>query len=144
MDCSPARLLCPWDFPGKNIGVSCHFLLQGIFPIQRLNTGFLRLLHWQAGSLSLAPLWASLVAQTVKKPPPPIKVEKIKVRFLVCWTTWSLEYWEVEESKVILVSRDMDSLKMLYRLVNVFAETVLYIYEVTWLELIGFFKILIC
>ena len=25
----PSRLLCPWDFPGKNIGVSCHFLLQG-------------------------------------------------------------------------------------------------------------------
>ena len=26
------RLLCPWDFPGKNIRVSCHFLLQGIEP----------------------------------------------------------------------------------------------------------------
>ena len=25
------RLLCPWNFPGKNIGVGCHFLLQGIF-----------------------------------------------------------------------------------------------------------------
>ena len=24
----PARLLCPWDFPGKNSGVGCHFLLQ--------------------------------------------------------------------------------------------------------------------
>ena len=23
----PARLLCPWNFPGKNTGVSCHFLL---------------------------------------------------------------------------------------------------------------------
>ena len=30
----PARLLCPWDFPGKNIGVGCHFLLQGIFLTQ--------------------------------------------------------------------------------------------------------------
>ena len=29
MDCS---LLCPWDFPDENIGVGCHFLLQGIFP----------------------------------------------------------------------------------------------------------------
>ena len=28
----PARLLCPWDFPGKNTGVDCHFLLQRIFP----------------------------------------------------------------------------------------------------------------
>ena len=27
----PARLLCPWDFPGKNIGMGCHFLLQGSF-----------------------------------------------------------------------------------------------------------------
>ena len=23
----PARILCPWHFPGKNTGVSCHFLL---------------------------------------------------------------------------------------------------------------------
>ena len=28
------RLLCPWDFPGKNIGVGCPFLLQRIFLIQ--------------------------------------------------------------------------------------------------------------
>ena len=27
MDCSLARLLCPWDFPDKNPGVGCHFLL---------------------------------------------------------------------------------------------------------------------
>ena len=26
------RASCPWDFPGKNMGVGCHFLLQGIFP----------------------------------------------------------------------------------------------------------------
>ena len=24
----PTRLLCPWDPPGKNTGVGCHFLLQ--------------------------------------------------------------------------------------------------------------------
>ena len=38
----PARLLCAWDSPGKNTGVGCHALLQGIFPDQRLN---LSLLH---------------------------------------------------------------------------------------------------
>ena len=27
----PAKLLCPWDFPGKNTGVGCHFFLQRIF-----------------------------------------------------------------------------------------------------------------
>ena len=30
----PTRLLCPWDSPGKNTGVRCHALLQGIFPTQ--------------------------------------------------------------------------------------------------------------
>ena len=29
MDCSPTRLLHPWDFPGKNTGVGCHFLPPG-------------------------------------------------------------------------------------------------------------------
>ena len=31
----------PWYFPGKNPGVGCHSLLQGIFPTQRLNLGLL-------------------------------------------------------------------------------------------------------
>ena len=38
----PAKLLCPWNFPGKNAGVGCHSLLQGIFLTQGLN---LALLH---------------------------------------------------------------------------------------------------
>ena len=46
-----AKLLCPWNFLGHNIGVGCHFPLQGIFPTQGLN---LRLLHWQADSLLLS------------------------------------------------------------------------------------------
>ena len=33
----PTRLLCPWNFPGKNTGARCHFLLQGIFPTQGFN-----------------------------------------------------------------------------------------------------------
>ena len=40
----PHGLLRPWDSPGKNTGVGCHFLLQGIFPTQGLNRG---LLHWR-------------------------------------------------------------------------------------------------
>ena len=31
----PVGLLCPWDSPGKNTGVSYHALLQGSFPTQR-------------------------------------------------------------------------------------------------------------
>ena len=37
----PTRLLCPWDFPGKNTGVSCHFLFQGTFLTQGSNPGLL-------------------------------------------------------------------------------------------------------
>ena len=47
----PTRLLCPWDSPGKNTGVGCHALLQGILLTQASNLHFLYLLHWQAGSL---------------------------------------------------------------------------------------------
>ena len=48
----PARLLYPWDFPGKNIGVGCHFLYQGTFSTQGSNPS---LLHWQANSLTTEP-----------------------------------------------------------------------------------------
>ena len=34
----PARLLCPWNSPGKNTGVGSHSLLQGISPTQRSNS----------------------------------------------------------------------------------------------------------
>ena len=48
------RLLCQWDFSGKNTGVGCHFLLQKIFPTQGSNLHVLCLLHWQVGSLPLS------------------------------------------------------------------------------------------
>ena len=38
-------------FPGKNTGVGCHFLLQGIFLTQGSNACLLCLLHWQGDSL---------------------------------------------------------------------------------------------
>ena len=65
------RLLCQWNFPGKNTGVGCHFLLQGIFPTQGSNP---HLLHWQADTLSLS-LMALLMemhntAHEIVLPPP--------------------------------------------------------------------------
>ena len=49
----PTRLLCPWDSPGKNTGVGCHFLLKGIFPTQGMNPHLLHyrriLYHWAPG-----------------------------------------------------------------------------------------------
>ena len=49
----PARLLCPWDSPGKNTRMGCHALFQGIFLTQRSNPHLFCLLHQQAGSLPL-------------------------------------------------------------------------------------------
>ena len=58
--CSVAQLcrtlfnLWPWDFPGKNTGVGCHFCMSDwvIFLSQGENLG---LLHWQTASLPLSP-----------------------------------------------------------------------------------------
>ena len=52
----PARLLCPWDSPGKNTRMGCQVLLQGIFLTQGSNPGLLR---WHAGSLPLSHLGSS-------------------------------------------------------------------------------------
>ena len=47
------RLLSPWDYPGKNTGAGCYFLLEGIFPTQGFNPHHL---HWQVDSLPLSHL----------------------------------------------------------------------------------------
>ena len=52
----PARLLCPWDSPGKNPGVGCHVLLQGIFPTQGLSLGFIAL-ALAAGFFTISTTW---------------------------------------------------------------------------------------
>ena len=41
MDCSPQGFSVHGDSPGKNTGVSCHVLLQGIFPTQGSIPGLL-------------------------------------------------------------------------------------------------------
>ena len=57
---SPTRLLCSRHFPGKNTGVGCYFLLQGIFSTQGSNLSPLYLLHWQADSFPLSSTWEAL------------------------------------------------------------------------------------
>ena len=52
----PTRLLCPRDSPGKNTGVGCHTLLQGIFLKQGSNSHFLNLMLWQVGPLPSIPV----------------------------------------------------------------------------------------
>ena len=61
MDCSPPGSSVHEDSPGKNNGVGCHALLQGIFLTQGFNLGLLHLLHWQGGPLPLVPPGKPLV-----------------------------------------------------------------------------------
>ena len=47
----PIRLPCPWDSPGENTGVSCHFLLQcmkGKVKVKSLNRAQLLATPWTA------------------------------------------------------------------------------------------------
>ena len=62
--CDPTdKLLCPWDFPGKNTGMGCHFLLQGS------NPSLLCLLHWRADSLPLCHLGSPEKSQYITHNP---------------------------------------------------------------------------
>ena len=70
------KLFCPWNFPGKNAGGGCHFLLKGIFLSQGSNPHLLHsrwvLYHWatrEAGvrETSLQILGASLTTVVLTK-----------------------------------------------------------------------------
>ena len=91
MDCRLPGSSVDGDSPGKNNGVGCHFLLQGIFLTQASSLHLLYFLAWQADSLPLSHpgsprpyglghsfiyiFRASLVSQAVKNPP-------------AMWETW--------------------------------------------------------
>ena len=57
------RLFCSWGSLGKKNGVSCHTLLQGIFPTQVSNPHLLCLLCWQAGFfLTISATWEAHIS----------------------------------------------------------------------------------
>ena len=57
----PARLLCPWNFPGKSTGVDCHFLLKGIFLTQGLNPHLL----WAGIFFTTRATWVQMTQHVV-------------------------------------------------------------------------------
>ena len=63
--CDP-MLLYTQNFPGKNTGVGCHFLVQIIFPTQGLNKCLLASSCSGRWILYHFATWASLLAQMVK------------------------------------------------------------------------------
>ena len=64
----PPRLPCPWDSPGKNAGVGCHALLQGIFPTQR-SSPFMSLTspEWACGFFTTSTAWEACMYTTIYK-----------------------------------------------------------------------------
>ena len=117
IDCSPPGSSVHGVFPGKNTGVGCRFLLQGIFLTQRSNLG---LLHWQAHSLPLShmgsPVWPKtghLISQSLK-----FSISKKWVQNLPHWIikikfcdvfitlskhcTWSIVWWGLKKWCLLL------------------------------------------
>ena len=55
MGCSRPGFSCLWEFPDKNTGVGCHFLLQSMLLIQGLKLCLLQFLYWQVDSFTSEP-----------------------------------------------------------------------------------------
>ena len=102
----PARLLCPWDSPGQNTGVGrCSPLpliphLQGIFPTQGLNPGFLQcrqiLYHQSHQEAPWILEWVAYPFSRGSSPPRnPMGVS--------CIAGWFFTNWATREAKVKLV-----------------------------------------
>ena len=51
------KLLCPWDSPGKNTGVGCHALFQGIFLTQGSNPHLFMSLALADGFFTTSTTW---------------------------------------------------------------------------------------
>ena len=98
----PTRLLSPWDSPGKNTGVGCHFLLQGNLPDPGIEPGF--------PALEADPLTSEPPGSPIWK----VKMEKILItlkhrshthqgRCFQQWGTWRKEdLWVHSHSHIFL------------------------------------------
>ena len=97
----PTRLLCPWDFPGKNTGVRCHSLLQGIFMTQGSNLGLLhcrQILYWLSFQGSPWELFVLIYETTSKVRVVPVVFfcsQDISAK-TVCFYYWGLKRQKIE------------------------------------------------
>ena len=98
MSCSPPGTSVHGDSPGKNIGVSCHTLLQGIFLTQGSNSGLLHCM-WilycmsHQGS-SRIPKWVAYpFSKGFSQPRNQTAVSCIADRFFTCWVTREAPNW---------------------------------------------------
>ena len=86
----PHRLyICPWNFPSKNTGMGCHFLLKGFSPTHGSD---LCLLNWQVNSSPTEPpgkphIWGKL---------PSLFLTHYTAPTWVSWQGWALSQYALE------------------------------------------------
>ena len=91
----PARLLHPCDFPGKNIGMGCHFHLQRIFPNQDSNSR-----HMSLNTFSSFPLFAQIFPLYTKL-----------TKHMVHWQTDPFVWWKKKNTGKLVLERTYTSLE---------------------------------
>ena len=62
----PTRLLCPCNFPGKNTGEGCHFLLQGTLPDPEMEPEYLASPALEGGFFTTSATWETNLIKTLK------------------------------------------------------------------------------
>ena len=110
----PARLLRPWNLPGKNAGAGCHFLLQRILPTQGSNPCLLYLLYarwilyhyttWETLVTWLVEINEFIFTQNSCKMEKSIKRRLLREFLIYLWTprrkTRNISSWPVQFSSV--------------------------------------------
>ena len=137
MDCSPARLFCPRNTPGKNTGMDCHSLLKGIFPTQASNPG---LLHSRQIFYHLSHQWSPYEPFVIDKTPL-LKLQKDRCNFVVTklqkleQTLWNARSKDKDfyglESLVNIWFQFM-VLPLFFLLLLMFLTDLISLYFVTW------------
>ena len=95
--------------PGKNTGVGCHALVQRIFLTQGLNPHLSCLLHWQVGSLPLAPPGKPLNGKTLLKAVRNISFENVSafgilgINSLYCSFSFSSYEWLITSTNTYFI-----------------------------------------
>ena len=85
----PTRLFCPWDFPGKDTRVGCHFLFQVIFPTQAQNPG---LLYCRQILYHLCDSYSHLIKGKIMPPFSKIILCRLNTKNMQKSDTWSPTY----------------------------------------------------
>ena len=105
----PARLVCPWGSPGKNTGVGCHALLQGIFLTRGSNPCLLPLPHCRQilyclsrqGSPWTAKVKSTLLSFHLRSFPCPMETPQISLVLKDTFLFWNTELSLASRSHLI-------------------------------------------